>query len=197
MDGFKDSTRTHYMRGGAYEGYAKGGKVKGAAKIAKVMGEFKAGKLHSGSKKGPEVTNPKQAVAIALSEARKAGARIPVKKAAGGQPTAEEIRRSRQQDEQLRKVQVSPAEQKVLQSAERVTKVENETKMPKKAMGGMMTKAPIVDTSRRRGVPVASTKPMIVNTTGNMARAVPALARGPVRRLKGGGLAVMPRGKKC
>jgi hypothetical protein len=29
--------------------------------------------LHSGSKKGPEVTNPKQAVAIALSEARNAG----------------------------------------------------------------------------------------------------------------------------
>ena len=44
-------------------------KTKGAKKITKVMREFKAGKLHSGSKKGPEVTNPKQAVAIALSEA--------------------------------------------------------------------------------------------------------------------------------
>jgi len=33
------------------------------------MREYKAGKLHSGSKKGPEVTNPKQAIAIALSEA--------------------------------------------------------------------------------------------------------------------------------
>lgn len=62
----------------------KGGEVKGAAKISKVMGEFKSGTLHSGSKKGPEVTNPKQAVAIALSEARKAGAKIPVKKADGG-----------------------------------------------------------------------------------------------------------------
>ena len=41
------------------------------AKVAKVMREFKRGKLHSGSKKGPEVTNPKQAIAIALSEARK------------------------------------------------------------------------------------------------------------------------------
>lgn len=40
------------------------------AKIAKVMREFKRGKLHSG-KGGPEVTNPKQAIAIALSEARK------------------------------------------------------------------------------------------------------------------------------
>lgn len=34
----------------------------------KVMGKFKAGKLHSGSKKGPEVTDPKQAVAIMMSE---------------------------------------------------------------------------------------------------------------------------------
>jgi hypothetical protein len=40
-------------------------------KVKKVMKEFKAGKLHSGSKKGPEVKNPKQAIAIALSEARK------------------------------------------------------------------------------------------------------------------------------
>lgn len=52
---------------------------KGKKKVEKVMHEFKSGKLHSGSKKGPEVTNPKQAVAIALSEARKEGARIPKK----------------------------------------------------------------------------------------------------------------------
>jgi hypothetical protein len=39
------------------------------AKVGKVMKEFKAGELHSGSKKGPEVTSQKQAVAIALSEA--------------------------------------------------------------------------------------------------------------------------------
>ena len=44
-----------------------------ADKIKKVMREFKAGTLHSGSKKGPKVTSRKQAVAIALSEARKAG----------------------------------------------------------------------------------------------------------------------------
>lgn len=79
MKGFKDSTKTTYSMGG----YAKGG-PKGAAKVSKVMGEFKAGTLHSGSKKGPEVSNPKQAVAIALSEARKAGANIPMKKAEGG-----------------------------------------------------------------------------------------------------------------
>jgi hypothetical protein len=40
-------------------------------KIKKVMTEFKDKELHSGSKKGPKVKSRKQAVAIALSEARK------------------------------------------------------------------------------------------------------------------------------
>ncbi len=48
----------------------KDGKAK---KIKKVMTEFEHGKLHSGSKKGPTVTNPKQALAIGYSEARKKG----------------------------------------------------------------------------------------------------------------------------
>lgn len=52
---------------------------KGKKKIEKVMDEFKHQELHSGSKKGPVVKNQKQAVAIALSEARKAGAKIPKK----------------------------------------------------------------------------------------------------------------------
>jgi hypothetical protein len=79
-EGFKDSTRMRYMQGGDVEAYAKGGSVKGAAKVSKVMGEFKRGELHSGSKKGPKVTNPKQAMAIAMSEAGKS----PTKKAMGG-----------------------------------------------------------------------------------------------------------------
>lgn len=58
----------------------KKGLKKKKTKVEKVMHEFKEGTLHSGSKKGPEVTNRKQAVAIALSEARKAGAKIPKKK---------------------------------------------------------------------------------------------------------------------
>ncbi len=41
------------------------------AKVNKVMDEFRHGKLHSGSKTGPVVTNPRQAMAIALSEARR------------------------------------------------------------------------------------------------------------------------------
>lgn len=44
---------------------------KGHAKVEKVMHEYKMGELHSGSKHGPLVKNPKQAIAIALSEARK------------------------------------------------------------------------------------------------------------------------------
>jgi len=49
-------------------------------KMEKVGKEFKEGKLHSGSKKGPVVTNPKQMQAIAFSDARKQGAKIPKKK---------------------------------------------------------------------------------------------------------------------
>jgi Family of unknown function (DUF6496) len=48
---------------------------KPATKIHKVLREFKAGKLHSGSKTGPRVTNRKQAIAIAMSESRKASGR--------------------------------------------------------------------------------------------------------------------------
>lgn len=48
-------------------------------KIATVMEEYKHGTLHSGKSEKP-VTNKKQAVAIALSEARHAGAKIPKKK---------------------------------------------------------------------------------------------------------------------
>lgn len=42
------------------------------SKMQKVMGEFKRGTLHSGSKKGPKVTSRKQAIAIAMSEQRRA-----------------------------------------------------------------------------------------------------------------------------
>lgn len=55
---------------------------KGKGKVEKVMHEYKEGELHSGSKRGPKVKSRKQAVAIALSEARKAGAKIPKKGAA-------------------------------------------------------------------------------------------------------------------
>lgn len=52
---------------------------KAQGKIKKVMHEFKHGELHSGSKKGPTVKNPRQAIAIAMSEARKKGYKVPKK----------------------------------------------------------------------------------------------------------------------
>ena len=36
--------------------------------MKQTMDEWKSGTLHSGSKKGPKVTNQKQAIAIALSQ---------------------------------------------------------------------------------------------------------------------------------
>ena len=53
--------------------------TKGKKKIHKVMEEHKEGTLKSSS--GKKVKSRKQAVAIALSEARAAGANIPKKKA--------------------------------------------------------------------------------------------------------------------
>jgi hypothetical protein len=43
------------------------------------MHEFKEGKLKSGGKSKKKVTNPKQAIAIGLSKARKKGAKVPAK----------------------------------------------------------------------------------------------------------------------
>ena len=45
--------------------------MKQKSKVKKVMHEYKHGTLHSGSKRGPKVKSRKQAVAIALSEARR------------------------------------------------------------------------------------------------------------------------------
>jgi hypothetical protein len=55
-------------------------KTKGRAKVKKVMHEYKHGELKSGGR--AKVKSRKQAVAIALSEAREAGAKIPKKGAA-------------------------------------------------------------------------------------------------------------------
>ncbi len=49
-------------------------------KVAKVMKEFKAGTLNSGSSTGPVVTNRKQAVAIAMSQAKMSKKRMGKKK---------------------------------------------------------------------------------------------------------------------
>ncbi len=52
---------------------------KSQRKIKKVMEEWKEGKLKSGTS-GKKVTSQKQAVAIAISEARRAGGKVPKQK---------------------------------------------------------------------------------------------------------------------
>jgi hypothetical protein len=58
---------------------AKKRKSAAGNKVKRVMHEMKEGTLRSGGS-GKKVKDPKQAIAIGLSEARKAGARIPKKK---------------------------------------------------------------------------------------------------------------------
>jgi hypothetical protein len=48
-------------------------------KVERAMHEMKHGELHSG-RSGKKVTNRRQAIAIGLSEARRAGAHVPKRK---------------------------------------------------------------------------------------------------------------------
>ena len=52
---------------------------KAQAKVKRALHERKAGTLRSGSS-GKRVTSRKQAIAIGLSEARRAGAKVPARK---------------------------------------------------------------------------------------------------------------------
>lgn len=226
MDGYKNSTRTHYMKGGSCEGYAKGGKVKGAAKIAKVMGEFKSGKLHSGSKEGPEVTNPKQAVAIALSEARKAGAKVPVKKAEGGaistrptdakgrRMTMAELEQSNRDLGSMSKAAVDAAGRAVARGNRMAVEEGNESRLVGRKTTPKSREMSIKDMrSYSRAEPAEAETPL----SRRLSRPVPAAEMAQARRgpagagfsvtplvnkvrgalgLKNGGLATMPRGKK-
>ncbi len=56
---------------------------KASQKVKRAMHERKAGTLRSG-RSGKKVKSRKQAIAIGLSEARKAGAKVPKKKKKGG-----------------------------------------------------------------------------------------------------------------
>ena len=55
---------------------------KASDKVEKAMKERKKGTLKSGSS-GKKVTSKKQAIAIGLSEARRAGGKVPSKKSSG------------------------------------------------------------------------------------------------------------------
>jgi hypothetical protein len=73
---------------------AKYGK-KSQEKVKETMEEMKAGKLKSG-RSGKKVTNPKQAIAIGLSEARKEGDKVPPpKKGAKKAATKKSAKRSK------------------------------------------------------------------------------------------------------
>ena len=181
MDGFKDSTKMKYMGGGMVDGYAKGGSAKAGAKIAKVMGEFKRGELHSGSKEGPKVKNPKQAMAIALSEAGKS--KMPMKKGSGGDVKMP-----------------SPAESAA--SGNRMAEMEakEERFMARRAPGvGSKTEREMREMKKR--VPATSREPMLppvgesVKSGNRMSAQEGAEMRGMMRR-KMGGLAAMPK-KGC
>jgi len=65
---------------------------KAGEKVEKVMKEKKAGTLKSG-RSGKKVTSRKQAIAIGLSEARKAGAKVPKNAAKKSAPKKRAARR--------------------------------------------------------------------------------------------------------
>ena len=59
---------------------------KAQEKVEKAMHEMKHGELKSG-RSGKKVSNPKQAVAIGLSEARKEGGKVPSKRSSSSSST--------------------------------------------------------------------------------------------------------------
>ena len=200
MDGFKNSTKTSYdtasgrkfanggmtvSRNDMADGqgpmskpamvakYAKGGHVKKAEqKIGRVMKEFTEGKLHSGSKEGPKVKSTKQAVAIALNEARAAGAKIPRVKRGEGTPIGKGPERA------------SPEANDVLMA--RMTKDE----LAMGAKGVKMAQERLERKSVKRGVPPSSDKPLISPETmreiRGRAKIESAGVAPPIRKAMGG-----------
>jgi Family of unknown function (DUF6496) len=75
-----ETKRRNRLKGGA--AMAKYGK-KAGEKVSKAMRERKRGKLKSG-RSGKKVKSRKQAIAIGLSQARRAGAKVPPKKRSSG-----------------------------------------------------------------------------------------------------------------
>lgn len=98
-----DPAETRHPKGHLFGGYSHADSVSNMAKggyseraqsfIGRRMHTFGRGKMHSSTKEGPVVTEPKQAVAIAMSEARKKGMKVPKAMAEGGMvPKEDEAR---------------------------------------------------------------------------------------------------------
>lgn len=226
MDGFKNTTKTSYdtasgrkfanggmtvsrndMAGG--EGpmskpamvakYAKGGSVKkGEQKIGRVMREFTEGKLHSGSKEGPKVKSTKQAVAIALNEARAAGAKIPRVKRAEGTPMGKGPEGDDVLMARMTKDELGMGAKGVRMARERMARErarglgsvsDKEARMMEKSSVKTLERPMRQDKKPfmtiKKEVPPANREPMY----------------GPAKRLSiplnRGGLSVMPKGKGC
>jgi hypothetical protein len=248
MDGFKNSTKTSYdttsgrkfARGGMMVSrndtvggeapmnkpamvakYAKGGSV-GERKIGRVMEEFTKGKLHSGSKEGPKVKSTKQAVAIALNEARAAGAKIPrVKKFAGGMmeeggtynergkratmaEIAAEGRRMEGRKPPVEGISTRPTDD----SGRRMTNAElgmtpggvdpAKKKMMAKGMGAMTEGE--ARAAKKKAMPkvmsdLERARTMVRPLARKEGGGVPAHSDRPMIRRKTGGLTAMPKGK--
>lgn len=135
----------------------KGGKAKMSKmdkKIGRVMGEFGRGELHSGSKEGPVVKNPKQAIAIAYSEGRKAK-----KMEAGGQyaaGTTEKMRKEGDVLDQMAK-KYGTATQKYEKGGSVESKLKKHASLPASKAHGPGAVARL----RNGGVPVHSRVPKI------------------------------------
>lgn len=217
-DGFKNSTKTHYFKGGDMG-------TKGAAKVAKVMGDFKKGAVKK-AVGGPVL--PSQAPAAAAagvarrptmpSQADNAN-RVTTMKTGGSMPvestSARPVKVGRTPEEIRQKAAVARGNR--MQALEAIEEAKLMRERPvrggglqnrplgrgaamdgpviKRAVGGPALPA---QAAARATEALASRPTAPSQAAAGMARRPdrPTQAIQPVRR-KGGGLSVMPRGKKC
>ena len=222
MDGFKNTTKTNYdtasgrkfanggmtvSRNDMADGqgpmskpamvakYAKGGHVtKGEKKIGRVMTEFTEGKLHSGSKEGPKVKSTKQAVAIALNEARAAGEKIPRVKRNQGTPIGKGPEGDDVLMARMTKDELAQGARGVRMARERLARTEGPEARARRLLGSQATEAEM--RAMRKAVPPAKREPMF----GPAKRlSIPLNKGGMACGYNKGGLSVMPKGKggKC
>jgi len=130
-----------------------GPKSKMDKKVGKVMGEFKEGTLHSG-KNGPVVKNRDQAIAIALSEGRKAK-----KMESGGQYAAGAVEKMRKEGDVLDRMakKYGTETQKYQKGGSVESKLEKHANMPASKAHGPGAGARL----KNKGVPVHSRVPKI------------------------------------